>query len=440
MKIFRIVTAVLLFISVFGSFGASLASDITGAVYYGVINAINSAASEAIAVAANISGMETADFINSGYLNATATNCAIRNASGVDAPFMPGVGANPWVFYPGNIASSGVANYILYVKGVTGGKIVWFPGATGMTVPNTITAPGANFEFTFTNVFINTDAGATKNIIEHFEDATHGLRLRVSSSVSGTVEGIVSAPGGTFTVSAAGIATGEHDITIGLSGGTLTLTIDGVASTVASDAVPAIGAGWTFCLDSVVMYVESIAYSQGGAPVSAWAWEYGTTFQDSIGANDGTPSFRTTTTDADVTATLSSFMPLNEPDAPAYSVSDSPDFITGVISANETPLSVNGTAALDYPLKELIDSVSDDGDLPRQWLPTILGTLCVLFASMIASYFLKSSGGMSIFVKSVVNIVGYGILIALNIFDWWMLLIFFIFEQSIWFAAKERRE
>lgn len=68
---------------------------------------------------------------------------------------------------------------------------------------------------------------------------------------------------------------------------------------------------------SGVSYIGSITMTVGGAPVSAWEWENDPTFHDSIGANDATPTFRTTSSDADVSAELTTLEPYSTPSAPS---------------------------------------------------------------------------------------------------------------------------
>ena len=64
----------------------------------------------------------------------------------------------------------------------------------------------------------------------------------------------------------------------------------------------------------------------------------------------------------------------------------------------------------------------------------------LVIISMMTSYFLKRYSAQSIFAKSIVNTALYGGCVALGIYDWWMLIFFFIFEQAIWFGAQHRRE
>jgi hypothetical protein len=168
-------------------------------------------------------------------------------------------------------------------------------------------------------------------------------------------------------------------------------------------------------------------------------WQYGTTFTDLSGkGNDATPSFRTTSSDVDVSAVLSAFYPMSEPKAPTYAVGIGPDFISEniTISGNFT----TGNTSVTYPGEGILRSITKATGTPYQIPSTFIATFLILLASMGASYFLKQYSSPSMFVKSTVNTFGYGIAVALKVFDWWMLIFFFIFEIAFWFAAAERRQ
>ena len=160
----------------------------------------------------------------------------------------------------------------------------------------------------------------------------------------------------------------------------------------------------------------------------------------SVNSYDAVASFRTVTNNAYVSAVMSGFEPVTQATAPAWAIGAGPDFITSNLTANSTPLPVSGNGSLDYPGKAVIESIADSTGTPRSWPAMIIGSFLLYMGSALASHFLKNSGGQSLFVKSVVNIVGYGVLVALQIFDWWMIIFFFITEMATWFAAKERRE
>lgn len=182
-----IITAVFVLFAASLSVGVCVASDITGADFYGTITVTNNSTATTN-VATTISGANTTALIAGGYLNATATNCAIQY-SGADVAFMPGWGPYPWCVFVPTIGNNAQTFDTLYVKGVTGGKLMYFPGSTGMTVSDGMTEPGNNFGITINDAWINTTAGASKDIISHWDATIGGIQLFVSPTVSGNITG-----------------------------------------------------------------------------------------------------------------------------------------------------------------------------------------------------------------------------------------------------------
>lgn len=124
--------------------GIASASDISDAIYYGVIRATNSGDETAQSVSANFTANTTA-WIDAGILNSAVSNVAIRNSAGTDTAFMPGYGDNPWIVWYDNVPANGSTSAVLYTN-ATGGKYCVFPDTSGMTVADNATAePGDNF-------------------------------------------------------------------------------------------------------------------------------------------------------------------------------------------------------------------------------------------------------------------------------------------------------
>ncbi len=86
---------------------------------------------------------------------------------------------------------------------------------------------------------------------------------------------------------------------------------------------------WTSCYSSATPYVEFQKIWIDGVLVQSVAWEYGTTFNDlSAFNNDATPTFRTTCSDPDVTATLISFTPIAISTVSSDVIDDWPSMVT----------------------------------------------------------------------------------------------------------------
>lgn len=121
-----------------------LASDISGAKFYGVISIGNNSTSAASNVSVAVS-INTTALTDGVYASSNMTNIVIRNTAGADLPFMPGLGGNPWIIYNASIGALSYLSNIMYVP-ATGGKIRYFPGSTGMTVSyNATLEPSSNF-------------------------------------------------------------------------------------------------------------------------------------------------------------------------------------------------------------------------------------------------------------------------------------------------------
>jgi len=154
----RKILAILLALSIIvGAVFPAIASDITNALYYGKIRATNSGT--AAQNVAAVFSVNTSAWINAGILNSTASNVAIRNNTGVDTAFMPVYGSGNWSMWLDSVPATGSIDSTLYTN-VTGGKIRYFPGPTGMTVPDDATLElSYNFSTPISGYFDATQAG-----------------------------------------------------------------------------------------------------------------------------------------------------------------------------------------------------------------------------------------------------------------------------------------
>lgn len=150
----KILSITIIVIITLGIGGIALASDISEALYYGVIRASNSGAL-AEDVAANVS-INTPSWIANGFVNSSVNNTAVRAGSS-DVPFQPGYDTNPWIVYFDSIPA-GVSSDVRLYTNTTGGAMRYFPDTTGMTTSDSIIF-GDNFTITLSNVFINTSLG-----------------------------------------------------------------------------------------------------------------------------------------------------------------------------------------------------------------------------------------------------------------------------------------
>lgn len=142
-----------------------LASDVTGAKYYGLIQVSNNGT--AVTNVATTCNISTENLVSGGYLNSSANNCAIQSSAGADLPFQPSVNATyPWGLWVPSMGANSIKTDILYTANTTGGKIRYFPGASGMTTldDDPDLELGDNFTITQSGWW-DTDAGANKNAV-----------------------------------------------------------------------------------------------------------------------------------------------------------------------------------------------------------------------------------------------------------------------------------
>lgn len=251
----------------------------------------------------------------------------------------------------------------------------------------------------------------------------------------------VSEPEVAAQVSATGVSSGKHDVAASANTTHLNLIIDDVLE----DSIALGGVSvfdnvndYVFFQNGAMPYVESASIDVGGSPVSAWAWEYGTTFEDSIGSNDATPTFRTASSDADVSASITYFAPITTAIAPAFAVSDAPLLITANITASGNFTSGNVTTG-GPPGFSIIDEAAEAGGTPNIWLWGILAICAIAGTGLAFSYFEKDAGGGpgTLTFRAIAMIVIFALMITFGKFDWWMMIFFVIIIVGLAMASRQ---
>jgi len=244
----------------------------------------------------------------------------------------------------------------------------------------------------------------------------------------------------------------------GASNGTLTggatwydrslkIWIDGVETAytaAATISVPNNANNWTFLRNGVMPY----AGSDNGTIQQIWidgvlrqhiTWEYATTFSDQSGnGHDAVPSFRTTSSDADVSASLISWTPIAPAIAPAYAVSDAPDFIIAVLTTSgnftSTVISTGGPPGSNVP-----DDAADTAGVPRIWIWGILAMVTIVMIGLGFSYMEREfgGGGGTLLLRCLMSGgVVIGVMIAWGKFDFWMMVYYIILVAGIALASR----
>lgn len=191
---------------------------------------------------------------------------------------------------------------------------------------------------------------------------------------------------------------------------------------------------YTFFTNDATPYAESASIDVAGSPVSAWEWEYGTTFQDSIGANDATPTFISSSSDPSVIAYPATFQPLEEAKAPAFTLDSG---YTDWFSAPNITGNFTTTPSSTFPGASVIVAIANASSTPSQLPLTIILGFVILAASLSTSYSLRSQGSGSLLVKAIVigGIMGIGI--ATSSIDLWMLIFFAFIAFALGMASKQ---
>jgi len=157
-----------------------------------------------------------------------------------------------------------------------------------------ITNPNTGVEWTWTEVDdLEAGVGLTSN------GAFHSSSTQVLVTVYYTV-----LPAATVTVSS--VSTGDLDIIAQSDSTNLWMTVDGSPSANVTFAGVPDNANNIIVGSSATPYWDSLAVTVGGNPIDEWSWQYAATWPGSISGIVGTPTLTTTTSDAHLSATITS--------------------------------------------------------------------------------------------------------------------------------------
>ncbi|AAW39820.1 hypothetical protein [Dehalococcoides mccartyi] len=180
------------------------------------------------------------------------------------------------------------------------------------------------------------------------------------------------------TLTATGIISSDHTVKTVLSGGTFSLYVDNILADSAAYAgsITDNANNWVIGANGSMPYLYYAKITIGGVLKGSWEWQYATTFTDLSGnSNDATPSFRTTTTDADVSAAIISYNAYNL-SALVVSGDDKGIQIIDDDEISDTPAGFFG--ALDPDRLEFLSPINEiisEAGIPLEfvWYPFIFG-------------------------------------------------------------------
>lgn len=264
------------------------------------------------------------------------TNCYATSWYGQTFTFTNNVILNGFNLYCKKVgAPAGNLDYYLYAT--SGGLPTGSALASGSILASTVSTSAGLLSLAFTTpvsltaattyaVVFSCPSGNSSNRISYWytNNSSYAGGQQLSSSNSGaswtgsSIADIYITLSGAYLnalVSASNVAYGEHVVKTNLSGGTLNLYIDGVLE----DSAAFVGSitdntnDWIIGAGGSMPYLYYAKITVGGVLKGSWTWEYAATFTDLSGnGNDATPSFRTTTTDADVTVSVISYTACNQ--------------------------------------------------------------------------------------------------------------------------------
>lgn len=183
-----------------------------------------------------------------------------------------------------------------------------------------------------------------------------------------------------------GLSSGEYDIELYADSTNLTMSIDGVqvdTTSLNGCSVPDNANNWYFCYGSTVLYVDQIELEIAGVTQGQWGWEYAATFTDLSGHNHtGTPSFRTTCSDPDVTFTLENFEPLEQSAADYNPDLDWPSMISAVPDQPSSMYTENSTPGIFFA--GLVHTLMTAAGVPESFFWYNFTFAIIIFAGILA--------------------------------------------------------
>lgn len=367
--------------------------------------------------------------INASYLQDTYgvddefDNVKILNSAGENVTFMPGYGSNPWLIFVPSIGEYTTTSYEFYTGNTSldGKKAIFLNDS--MTITDDISMECGDLSFNMTiSGYIDT---STNGVIVD-KNGANDIDVTSNGTITWSSSGYLGA-----TLSATGIPTGEHDILIYNDPITTRLYIDDDLKDDTSSAlvsIPNNANDWTIG-SSLVSYIDLFELQIVGSGNCTIPWSYGATLEDQSGnGNDATPTFRTTSSDADVSAELTEYLPYAEADADAVPIGYGTMFDEAP-EQPETAYSENTSPGLFFA--PAINSILDATSIPRSFFWYNFSFFIIIMAGMVTwrihqSLILKAmvmTAFMILFALPGINIYGMYTVIYFSFFNFGLIII-----------------
>ena len=384
MRALRIIPVIILLLL---SASPALASVVGGAKYSGIVRVTDNGTATAEGVSVNFT-LNSSGLIDNNFASENLTDMAIL-LGGSDTAFMPSVNStNPWVMWVSTIGAGQNIDYSLYSGNATGGKYCYFPGAGGMTTSDDAALElSDNFTVEISGYIDTTQVG--QFIIN--KTSAFGIEIYADGVLGVDIDSI-------HTLEATGIPSGEHNIkVVSYAGENITIEIDDVImdnTELKGASVPDNSNNWVTAPAAVMPYMEYLDITIDGVQQQYIAWEYDTTFTDLSGnGHDATPTFRITSSSANVSAEFLSFVPVSQARAPTFGAGDVGEILTG------TPDAIAQLyTELDFtsiPGADAFNALLEEGEIPQAlwWFPFIFIGITIVGLIVYQASTLRVSGG-----------------------------------------------
>lgn len=252
-------------------------------------------------------------------------------------------------------------------------------------------------------------------------------------------------PLATLAVTATGVESGNHTVKVWANTANLTISIDEAISGNLFDTTALTGDvfdndnDWTFIENYSMPYMEYHKIWIDAVLQQHIEYEYDdTVFSDLSGqSHPAYPTFRTASSDADVSAVLSSWEPIEEAQAPAWVLEVERDFWdTENITAAGTFLTTPTPTAA--PGVDIIEAISAASGTPSQLPFNVIAGFVILAVSLVSSWFLAKHGSRNLWLKIILITILMAMCVAVKVFDFWMVVFFLIMAIAVALFSRQR--
>lgn len=191
------------------------------------------------------------------------------------------------------------------------------------------------------------------------------------------------------SVDVSGITTGEYDITLSGNGTVFTLNVGGTSNSTSFTGIGDSANDYISFENDTVLYAGSQEIEVDGVQVQYVDWDYGSTFTDQSGnSNDATPTFRTISSDTDVSAELLDFEPVDPAEIGDYEIEEESEMLDEAPNEPDDLFDTVNETALDIPdamIPGMWNELLDNATIPRSAFWIILA-FCTAMAGGLLAY------------------------------------------------------